>query len=141
MEEEECNIVLEVCNSPPQHVATNLNSKTFLFRERLTQIVASPDLFISSLDNTFGMKNLIGVSLALLIGFSHAACPNQCSGHGTCGVDEVVSETLLNRMVLLSILSIAFPAHHSFSVLSPNQLTPKPVHLLSRMGNWWRCWR
>ena len=74
----------------------------------------SPDLFISSLDNTVGMKNLIGVSLALLIGFSHAACPNQCSGHGTCGVDEVVSETLLNRMVLLFDSLHRFPSSPFF---------------------------
>ncbi len=48
--------------------------------------------FISSLSNHsfVVMKILIG-TLALLIGFSNAACPNQCSGHGTCGVDEVVS--------------------------------------------------
>ncbi len=46
---------------------------------------------ISSLRTSFVvMKVLIG-TLALLIGLSNAACPNQCSGHGTCGVDEVVS--------------------------------------------------
>lgn len=47
----------------------------------------------SSLDHILiatTMKNLIAVSLALLVGFTQAACPNQCSGHGTCGVDEVV---------------------------------------------------
>ena len=36
------------------------------------------------------MKNLIAASLALLVGYSQASCPNACSGHGTCGVDEVV---------------------------------------------------
>lgn len=35
------------------------------------------------------MNNLIVVSLALLVGFTQAACPNNCNGHGTCGVDEV----------------------------------------------------
>lgn len=35
------------------------------------------------------MKNLLVLSLALLVGFAQAACPNGCSGHGTCGVDEV----------------------------------------------------
>ncbi|KAL7468183.1 hypothetical protein ACHAXS_008401 [Conticribra weissflogii] len=35
------------------------------------------------------MRNFIAISLAFLVGYSKAACPNSCSGHGTCGVDEV----------------------------------------------------
>mmetsp|Transcript_16131 Transcript_16131/g.34091 ORF Transcript_16131/g.34091 Transcript_16131/m.34091 type:complete len:384 (-) Transcript_16131:285-1436(-) len=35
------------------------------------------------------MKSIIALSFALLVGFTQAACPNSCSGHGTCGVDEV----------------------------------------------------
>ena len=37
------------------------------------------------------MKTLVAASLALLVGFAQAACPKGCSGHGTCGIDEVVS--------------------------------------------------
>jgi len=39
------------------------------------------------------MKNVIALSLSLLVGFAQAACPNSCSGHGTCGIDEVVRRT------------------------------------------------
>jgi hypothetical protein len=37
------------------------------------------------------MKIIIVATIALLVGFAQASCPNSCSGHGTCGIDEVVS--------------------------------------------------
>ena len=57
------------------------------------------------------MKTLVAASLALLVGFAQAACPKGCSGHGTCGIDEVVSlfSSLLSFSFLVESLSLSSP--------------------------------
>ena len=80
------------------------------------------------------MKNLIGVSLALLIGFTHAACPNHCSGHGTCGVDEVVSETVSNDRFLLHFslfFSLCSFHHRNFFLSSSSSESIESISVLA----------
>ena len=55
------------------------------------------------------MKVFTAVTLATLLGYSQAGCPNSCSGHGTCGVDEVVSlfsSLISKKSRLLSLLRL-----------------------------------
>jgi len=46
--------------------------------------------------------------LLTIIGYAESACPNGCSGHGTCGVDEVVSELILTKHSILLIFFDSF---------------------------------
>ena len=51
---------------------------------------------------------LLIASLTLLVGFAQAACPKSCSGHGTCGVDEVVSLFFLNDEKIVLFITILY---------------------------------
>ena len=62
------------------------------------------------------MKVFTAVSLATLVGYSQAGCPNSCSGHGTCGVDEVVS--LFLSLILKKSSSSSQPPSSVFSALA-----------------------
>ena len=53
------------------------------------------------------MKTLVAASLALLVGFAQAACPKGCSGHGTCGIDEVVRVSFQVVLFLLGFESLS----------------------------------
>lgn len=79
--------VSAITKSTPQHVAQNSKSSNFSTHS----LVSSPFIHFVVTPNSFVVMKILLGTLALLIGFSNAACPNQCSGHGTCGVDEVVS--------------------------------------------------
>ncbi len=49
-------------------------------------------------------------SFILFIGVVKASCPNSCSGHGTCGVDDVVSSFRSFHLSLIRC-DIAFIIH------------------------------
>ena len=63
------------------------------------------------------MKILAVLSLATIVGLSEAGCPNSCSGHGTCGVDEVVSCFLSSGSFPRSIFSHLYMSPHLSSAL------------------------
>jgi hypothetical protein len=66
------------------------------------------------------MKSFLILPL-LLLGFSEASCPSGCSGHGTCGVDDIVSVNCFGTTKSIEFFFLTFIV----------------VHLLPRLGSGW----